>query len=118
MRILIADDSALVRRGVIAILASNPSWEICGEAQNGIEAIQKARELLPDLILLDVSMPGLNGLDAAYRLRQEVSTSKIIVMSQYDPLNLGPRVAEAGAHGCLDKSRLAMDLVPAIEKLA
>ncbi len=65
MRILIADDSELVRQGIKGLLSSVTNWMVCGEAKNGAEAIQKALELLPDLILLDISMPGLNGLQAA-----------------------------------------------------
>ena len=116
MRILIADDSEVVRRGVRNILAPT-SWEICGEAIDGPDAIQKATELLPDLVLLDISMPGLSGLDVARLLREKVPATNILVMSQHDPAVLLPRALEAGAHACIDKSRLAVDLVPAIERI-
>jgi len=116
MRILIADDSEVVRRGVRNILAPT-SWEVCGEAIDGPDAIQKATQLLPDLILLDISMPGLSGLDVARLLREKVPAIRILVMSQHDPSVLLPRALEAGAHACLDKSRLALDLVPAIERI-
>lgn len=116
MRILIADDSAMVRRGVISLLSSEPSWEICGEASDGSEALLKARTLLPDVVLLDVSMPGLNGLEVARRLRKEVPQAKIVVMSQHDPVHLLPGVLAAGGDACLDKSRLAADLVNSIKK--
>lgn len=72
MRILIADDNDIVRRGVRGILARVANWEVCGEARDGSEALRKARELLPDLILLDISMPGTNGLEVARVLREEV----------------------------------------------
>jgi DNA-binding NarL/FixJ family response regulator len=117
LRILIADDSAMVRRGVIGLLSSEASWEICGEASDGSEALLKARTLVPDVILLDVSMPGLNGLEVARRLRKEVPHSKIIVMSQHDPAHLLPGVMAAGGDACLDKSRLAADLVDSIKNL-
>ena len=117
MRILIADDSAMVRRGVIGLLSSEAGWEICGEASDGSEALAKARALLPDVILLDVSMPGLNGLEVARRLRKEVPQAKIIVMSQHDPAHLLPGVMAAGGDACLDKSRLAADLIDSIKKL-
>ena len=116
MRILIADDSEVVRRGVRNILAPT-SWEICGEAIDGPDAIQKATQLLPDLVLLDISMPGLSGLDVARLLREKVPATSILVMSQHDPSVLLPRALEAGAHACIDKSRLALDLVPAIERI-
>lgn len=117
MRILIADDNDRVRRGVMGILARVANWEVCGEATDGSEALRKARELLPDLILLDISMPGINGLEVARLLRQEVPEAKILVISQHDPIQLLPRAIEAGAHACLDKSRLDPDLVATMESL-
>lgn len=117
MRILIADDSAMVRRGVIGLLSSEASWEICGEASDGSEALVKARAILPDVILLDVSMPGLNGLEVARRLRKEMPQARIIVMSQHDPAHLLPGVMAAGGDACLDKSRLAADLIDSIKNL-
>jgi two-component system response regulator NreC len=117
MRILIADDSEPVRRGVKNILAPSTSWEICGEAKDGADAIQRAVELVPDVVLLDISMPGLSGFEVARVLRDKVPTTKIVVMSQHDPAVLLPRALAAGAHACIDKSRLATDLVPAIEHI-
>ncbi|MGC1485386.1 MAG: response regulator transcription factor [Candidatus Acidiferrum sp.] len=117
MRILIADDSDIVRRGVVRILSSVRKWEVCGEARDGAEALRKARELLPDLILLDISMPGLNGLEVARHLRQEVPGAKIVVISQHDPIQLLPSALEAGAHACVDKSRLDPDLVATMESI-
>lgn len=117
MRILIADDNQLVRDGVARLLSSKQTWEVCGQATDGESAISKARELLPDVILLDISMPGVNGLDAARSLRQQVPGVKILVMSHHDPAHLLAGALEAGAHGCVDKSRLGVDLVPAIESL-
>lgn len=117
MRILIADDSEVVRRGVCGILSSEKDLEVCGEAKDGLEALQKARELLPDLILLDISMPGMNGLEAARRLREEVRKAKILVISQHDSDQLLPSVIAAGADGCIDKSRLSEDLVASIKTI-
>jgi DNA-binding NarL/FixJ family response regulator len=115
MRILIADDSDIVRRGIVSLLSAETNWKVCGEARNGLEALQKAQELQPDLILLDVSLPDINGLEVARRLRLEVPKMKILVISQHDPVQLLPRVMEAGGDGCLDKSCLAADLVVSIE---
>ena len=117
MRILIADDNDAVRRGVVGILSSETGWQVCGEARDGAEALQKARELLPDLILLDVSMPGMNGLEAARLLRQELPEVKILVISQHDPIHLLPSVVDAGGDACVDKSRLSMDLVAGIKSI-
>jgi DNA-binding NarL/FixJ family response regulator len=116
MRILVADDSELVRRGVVGILLSEVGWEVCGEAKDGTEAIQKAGELIPDVILLDISMPGLNGLDVARLLRDAVPGAKILLMSQYDPVQVLPRALDVGAKGCIDKGRLRADLLPAIKR--
>ncbi len=117
MRILIADDNDLVRSGLIRLLSSKQSWEVCGEATDGESAIVKARDLLPDVILLDISMPGMSGLDAARVLREKVPGVKILLMSQHNLAQLQACAVEAGAHACVDKSRLGVDLVPMIETL-
>ena len=117
MRIFIADDNEMVRRGVARLLSSEPDWEVCGEARDGSEALLKAPELLPDVILLDVSMPGLNGLEVARLLRQDLPQTKILVMSQHDPIQLLPSVVAAGGDDCLDKSCLGTDLVASIKRI-
>jgi DNA-binding NarL/FixJ family response regulator len=117
MRILIVDDNERVRRGVREILSSEANCEVCGEAADGTDALQKAREFLPDLILVDISMPGLDGLKTARLLRQELPKVKIIIMSQHDPVQVLPRAIEAGAHACVDKSRLDTDLLATIESV-
>ena len=115
MRILIADDNQLVRRGVAEILSSLADCHVCGEASNGLEAFQKSREMRPDLVLLDISMPGASGLETARLLRQEIPEIKILIMSHHDPVQLLPSVLEAGAYSCLDKSRIATDLPKTIK---
>jgi len=117
MRILVADDNLQVRRGVAAILTGE-NWEICGEVSDGREVIDKARTLAPDLILLDVRMPGLNGLEIAEQLRKEMPAAKILIMSQYDPSHLRPRALAAGADACIDKAQLGSELVATIMSLS
>ena len=117
MRILVADDSAGVRRGVLDILAWDGNHEGCGEAKDGPDAIQKAKDLKPDLVLLDISMPGLNGLEVARRLREEIPGTAIVIISQHDSSWLMASAREAGAHACVDKSRLGTDLLPTIASL-
>lgn len=117
MRILIADDNERVRRGVRGILSTEGNCEVCGEAVDGADALQKARELSPDLILLDVSMPGADGLETARLLRRELPKVKVIIMSQHDPVQLLPRAIEAGADACVDKSRLDADLLATIQSI-
>jgi DNA-binding NarL/FixJ family response regulator len=117
MRILIADDSDAVRRGIIGLLAAEKDLEICGEVASGEECVRLGRELRPGLVLLDISMPGLNGLEAATVLRREISEIRILILSQHDPAVLEPSARAAGADGCIDKSRLAIELIPKIRAL-
>jgi DNA-binding NarL/FixJ family response regulator len=117
LRILIADDSDIVRRGIVVLLSGLRAWTICGEAASGADALQKARELQPDLVLLDVNLPDASGLEIARRLRADFPRIRILMISQHDPAQLLPRAIEAGANGCLDKGRLGMDLLAAIEKI-
>jgi DNA-binding NarL/FixJ family response regulator len=117
MRILIADDHHLVRRGVGDLLSKEDGWEICGEATGAAQAFQKATELTPDLILLDISMPDGSGFDAARRIRQEIPRVKILMMSHHDATQFEKSAIESGADGCIDKARLALDLVPMIKSL-
>ena len=117
MRVLIADDNELIRRGIAGILSADKDIEICGEAADSIETLKKAEELSPDLILLDVSMPGTNGLNTARVLRQQLPSLKILIISQHDFNQLLPRALEAGAHGCIDKGRIAADLLLTVRSL-
>jgi two-component system response regulator NreC len=117
MRILIIDDNELVRRGVKELISSERSWEVCGEARDGAEGIEKARELHPDVILLDISMPGMNGLEVARHLRQDSQETIILIMSQNDASQLLPGAIAARADGCVDKSRISTDLVAAIRSV-
>jgi len=116
MRILIADDNLLVRQGVRKLLSAEPTWQVCGEAKNGAETLELARALVPDLLLLDMSMPGgMGGLEVTRAIRQTGQHLKIVIMSQHDPVHLLPRALEAGADGCVEKARMACDLVTFIK---
>jgi DNA-binding NarL/FixJ family response regulator len=117
VRILIADDHPSVRRAIACLLAGAPSMEVCGEVGNGSEILSKVAELQPDLVLLDVSMPGANGLEVARLLRGQSPLTKTIILSQHDPRHLRPRALEAGADGCVDKSQIVTELVPTINAL-
>ncbi len=118
VRVLVADDHAAVRRGVINILTSVENLVVCGEARNGDEAIRKTRELQPDLILLDISMPDINGLEVARRIREEFAGARILIMTQYDAQRMLPSVRAVGALACVDKGRLSKDLLRTIESVA
>lgn len=117
MRVLIADDNQLVRRGIAGLLSRLKNCEVCGEASDAGETLQMADSLRPDIVLLDVSMPGTNGLETARLLRRQLPETKILIMSQHDHGQLLPRSLEAGAHGCVDKATISADLLPAIQKI-
>src|SRR4030081_1670841 len=115
LRILIADDHELVRRGLAALLQSHEGWEICAEAKDGREAVEKARQLKPDVVILDVGMPNLNGLAAARQLMQQDSEVKVIVLTITDSDQVIREALDAGARGFVLKSDAARDLVTAVE---
>jgi DNA-binding NarL/FixJ family response regulator len=117
MRILIVDDNETMRRAVKALLISRNGWEVCGEARDGLEAIERARELQPDLILLDISMPGMNGLEVARRIRKESVAVKILIMSQNEAAQFLPAAIGAGADGCIDKTQISTELPHAIKNI-
>jgi DNA-binding NarL/FixJ family response regulator len=116
-RILIADDHAIVRLGVRALLSGQPGWQICGEASNGREAVAKAIELRPDIVLLDVGMPEMNGLEAARQIRRAVPTAQVLVLTVHEAEQLARDFAEAGARGYLLKSDAGRMLIEAIATL-
>lgn len=117
MRILIADDFKPIRTAVADILSQQPDWEVCGEADNGPEALRLATELNPDVVLLDISMPGMDGLQAARLIHESVPKTKIIILSHHDPAQLIHDARKAGAHECVDKGRIAEDLVASIRRM-
>jgi DNA-binding NarL/FixJ family response regulator len=117
LRILIADDQPLVRTGLRMLLERHRDWMVCGEAEDGIEAINQAVALKPDVILLDVSMPKLDGLLAVPLIREKVPNTAIIVLTLHDSLNMARMASGAGATAYITKSLLTKDLVPALKSL-
>ncbi len=117
LRILIADDHEVVRRGLCTLLQAREGWEICGEAVDGRDAIEKAKELKPDIVILDVGMPNLNGLAATRQLAQMEPRCKIIVLTITDSDQVIREALDAGARGFVLKSDAARDLVSAVEAL-
>jgi len=117
LRILVVDDHDVVRQGVRLILRSRSDWEIAGEAESGAEALRREKELKPDLIILDISMPGQDGLDVAAELRARKSTAKIVVLTMHESRELASAVKSVGAVGYVIKSHAGRDLVNAIETI-
>ena len=116
-RILIADDHEVVRRGIRSLLESHAGWEICAEAKDGREAVDLCRELKPDLVLLDIGMPNLNGLDAARQILENNPLTRVLVLTIHDSDQVVRDVLAAGARGFLLKSDAGRDLVTAVEAM-
>src|SRR6185312_6880288 len=115
LRILVADDNEQIRNGLCAILSTGSSWTICGLAVDGQDAVQKALELKPDVILLDVSMPGLNGFQAAGRIHEQVPEAEVLIVTEHDSRTLKHLPPQPGVRGYVMKSRLELELIPAVE---
>jgi len=117
LRILIADDHEVVRHGLRSLLQGHEGWEVCGEAADGREGLDKARQLKPDVVILDIGMPNLNGLEAARQILHEEPRTGVLILTIDESEQLMREVLEAGARGFLLKSDAARDLVAAVEAL-
>jgi DNA-binding NarL/FixJ family response regulator len=117
-KILIVDDHEVVREGIRTFLGrARPDWKICGEAFNGMEAMEKVKSLEPDIVILDITMPGMSGLEAALRINRLGVQSKILIFTMHESEQLAKEVRDAGARGYVLKSQAARDLVQAIERI-
>jgi DNA-binding NarL/FixJ family response regulator len=116
-RILIADDHEIVRQGIRSLLEKHPGWEISGEAKDGREAVERSQALKPDLVLLDIGMPTLNGLDAARQILAVCPLTRVLVLTMHDSEQVVRDVLAVGARGFLLKSDAGRDLVSAVEAL-
>jgi DNA-binding NarL/FixJ family response regulator len=114
IRVLMVDDHPLMREGVAAVLEGQSDMTVAGEASNGSEAVERYRALRPDVTLMDLQMPGMNGIDAIRAIRREFPEARIIVLTTYDGDILASRALKAGAAGYLLKSMLRRDLVDTI----
>lgn len=116
--VLICDDHALVREGLRALVETAGDIEIVGEVANGREAVRDAKRLLPDVVLMDVSMPHLNGMEAAHQIAEKVPSAKVLFLSAYTDDHYVRRAVEGCAGGYLMKGACARDLLPAIRATA
>ena len=118
LRILLADDHALIRRGARGLLQSHQGWRVVGEAANGIEAVEKAKKLKPDVAVVDISMPELDGVQATRQIREAVPNTRVLVLTMHDSDQLVQSALKAGAHGYVLKSDLTESLVEAVKNVA
>ena len=114
IRLLVADDHAIMRDGIRALVGLHEDIEIVGEAATGQEAIAKAQELMPDVIIMDIAMPGLDGLEATRRILKANPKAKVLVLSQYDDKEYIISAIKAGSTGYVPKRALGSELVSAI----
>jgi len=117
-RILVADDHDVVRQGVRALLQTRPGWEVCGEAATGGEAVEKTEKLRPDIVILDIAMPELNGLEAARLIRKARPEVQILVLTMYESEDLVRELLKVGVRGYVLKTDAGSDLIAATEALS
>jgi DNA-binding NarL/FixJ family response regulator len=108
----------MIRKGLRATIEDRPGWEVCGEAKTGREAVAKARELKPDIVVMDFAMPELNGMEATRQIREELPQVEVLVLTMHDSEKLVREVLSAGARGYLLKTDAGDALVHALEALA
>jgi DNA-binding NarL/FixJ family response regulator len=114
--VLLVDDHTVLRQGLRALLLTEPDMEIVGEAENGRQAVQMAVNLAPDVVIMDIAMPQLNGLEASAQIAREAPLSKVLILSSYGDDEYVQRLTEAGAVGYLTKQTAANDLIKAIRE--
>src|ERR1700747_2666611 len=118
LHILVADDHELVRRGIRGLLRARRGWTIVGEARDGREAVEKANKLKPDVVIVDISMPDLDGLQATRQIREAVPTTEVVVLTMHESDQMVRRVLDAGALGYVLKSDLATHLIRAVNNVS
>lgn len=118
VRILIADDHEMIRRGLRHILENHQDWEVCGEASNGRQALELAQKTLPNVILMDLSMPEMNGLEATRAIKKALPHTEILIFTMHETEELMRDVLSAGARGYLLKADASRQIVSAVEALA
>ena len=114
LRILVADDNEDIRNGISEALETCAGWIVCGRAVDGTDAVRKAANLKPDVILLDISMPGLNGFAAAGCIHEQTPHAEILIVTEHDSATLKHIPPQPGVRGYIEKSRLDDDLIPAV----
>jgi len=118
VRILLVDDHPIVRQGLRTLLEGRTGWEVVGEASDGVEALDKVEILQPDVVVLDVTMPKMNGLEACRLIQQKTSGLEVLFVTQHDSPQMMREALDAGARGYVVKSNAARDLLDAVEAVS
>jgi len=116
-RILLVDDHEVVRKGVRSIFEMRPDWDICGEATDGREAVEEAKRLKPDLVVMDIGMPGLNGLGATRHILRDLPSTQVLILTMHESEQIVWEVLDAGARGFVLKSDAGRELIGAVEAI-
>lgn len=114
VRVLVVDDHAIVRKGICALLVEEPTLDVICQTASGEEAVGKAAQLHPDLVLMDIGLPGISGIEAARQIRKISSNSQIIFLSQHDSIHMAEEAFKSGGHGYVSKIDEALELLKAI----
>jgi DNA-binding NarL/FixJ family response regulator len=117
LRILIVDDHAIVRRGIRSLLESHDGWEVCGEATTGRDGVEQCRQLRPDVVVMDLSLPELNGLDATRQILKSAPDTEVLMLTMHHSEELARDVLKAGARGFMLKSDADQNLITAVDAL-
>lgn len=114
VRILVVDDHEIVRRRLYSLLQSRPEFNVVAEASDGFQAVEKSRDLQPDVVVLDITMPGMSGIEAAPQIRRVAPAAEILFVSQHDTRSMVREALSTGARGYVLKSDAGADLVNAV----
>jgi len=118
IRVLIVDDQDFMRKALRRLVEIQPSFKVCGEASDGEQAVQKAFELQPQVVVMDINMPRMDGLEATRRIHKQLPGTEILIFTQYEPAQASQAAEEAGARGCVAKSEAVHQLLPALKTVS
>jgi len=118
IKVLIVDDQDFMRKALRRLLEIQPCFKVCGEASDGMQAVQKALELEPQVIVMDINMPHLDGLEATRRIHKKLPEVEVLIFTQYELEQAAQAAEDAGARGCMSKSEAVHQLIPAVRTVS